>query len=128
MIVGIGVDIVKTSRIAEMLEKHGDHFTGRIFTEGELAYAEARKRRVEHLAARFAAKEAVAKALGRGMSDGIVWCDIEVVNTATGKPEIRLSGQVASMAREMGIAALHLSLSHADEYAVATVIAEGPGS
>lgn len=126
MIVGIGVDIVENARIAEMLEKHGPAFSAKIFTESELAYAGERRRRIEHLAARFAAKEAVAKALGLGMTNGISWRDIEVVHDQAGKPAVNLTGHVADIAADIGVRTLHLSLSHADSHSIAFVVAEKP--
>ena len=125
MIKGIGIDLVETGRIGEMIQKHGAHFTGRIFTDGEMGYARGRKRRLEHLAARFAAKEAVAKALGRGMTEGINWQDIEVVHDPSGEPKIKLAGAVGKIAKSMGIRVWHLTLTHVKDMAVAMVVAEG---
>ena len=86
-IVGHGIDLVEVSRIAELLERHGERFLERCFTAAERGYSDASvKRREEHLAARFAAKEAVLKALGTGWRDGIAWTDIEVVRRPSGQP------------------------------------------
>ena len=125
MIVGIGVDIVENARVGELLEKHGRAFEEKLFTEGELSYARERRRRHEHLAARFAAKEAVAKALGQGMSNGVSWRDIEVVHDETGKPGVKLTGPVKKLAEQMGVRSLHISLSHTDSHSIAFVVAEG---
>ena len=125
MIVGIGVDIVENARISEMLRRHGRSFEEKLFTEGELSYADERRRRTEHLAARFAAKEAVAKALGQGMTNGISWRDIEVVHDQRGKPGVKLTGAVRKLADKMGVQHLHISLSHTDSHSVAFVVAEG---
>ncbi len=125
MIIGIGVDIVENARVGELIEKHGKSFEQKVFTEGELDYANDRRRRTEHLAARFAAKEAVAKALGQGMSSGISWRDIEVTHNEAGKPEVKLTGPVRKLAQQMGVKTIHLSLSHTDTHSVAFAVAEG---
>lgn len=124
MIVGIGVDIVQVRRIAETLEKHGERFERRLFTEEEIAYCRSRAARsAEHFAARFAAKEAFSKALGTGLADGIRWRDIGVSREPSGRPIFTLTGLTAE--RCTGMTA-HLSLSHTDETAMATVVLEGP--
>ena len=125
MIIGIGVDIVENARVGELLEKHGRTFQEKLFTEGELSYARERRRRTEHLAARFAAKEAVAKALGQGIANGVSWRDIEVVHNDAGKPEVKLTGPVKDLAESMGVRSLHISLSHTDSHSIAFVVAEG---
>lgn len=125
-IVGHGVDIVSVERIAEMVERHSDHFLGRVFTQGERAYAEASvRRRDEHLAGRFAAKEAALKALGTGWRDGIAWTDIEVVLLPSGQPSLRVTGEARSRAMSAGVTRWHVSISHTDDLAMASVIAEG---
>jgi len=126
VIIGIGIDIVDLDRIRALLERHGQRFTGRIYTSGEIAYCTSRKRSDQHFAARFAAKEAAFKAFGTGLREGIVWKDVEVVNEPSGKPGIRLSGRSAERAREMGISRMLVSLSHCDCHAAAVVIAQGP--
>jgi holo-[acyl-carrier protein] synthase len=92
MIIGIGSDISDTRRIAKVIERHGDRFLSRIFTEAERARAERRKTRVETYAKRFAAKEACAKALGTGIRSGVWWRDMGVVNLPSGRPTLRLTG------------------------------------
>ncbi|MHB9094044.1 MAG: holo-ACP synthase [Eubacteriales bacterium] len=121
MIKGTGVDIIEISRI-EKAVKSRERFASRIFTAGELGYCLARKPRWSSLAARFAAKEAVSKALGTGFGR-VKWTDIEVVNDPGGKPEIRLHGAAQQVAGELGISKMALSLSHCHEYAVAFVVA-----
>lgn len=121
-IVGHGIDIVKVSRIAGMLHEHGERFLDRCFTWDERAYSLRGKRAAEHLAARFAAKEAVLKALGTGWRHGIAWTDVEVVLDASGKPGVRLFNVAAETARELGIVLWSLSLSHTDDLAVASAI------
>ncbi|MEO0532012.1 MAG: holo-ACP synthase, partial [Planctomycetota bacterium] len=108
------------------LEKHGRRFEQRCFTAAEVAYANRRpKRAAEHLAARFAAKEAVLKALGTGWIRGISWRDIEVRNNAAGTPSVRLYGGARDVMERSGIERIHLSLSHCRTHATATAIAEG---
>jgi holo-[acyl-carrier protein] synthase len=92
MILGIGSDISDTRRIAKVIERHGERFLGRIFTDAERARAERRKTRVETYAKRFAAKEACAKALGTGIRSGVWWRDMGVVNLPSGRPTMRLTG------------------------------------
>lgn len=123
MIIGHGIDIVDVNRVAQIVERHGAHLTERVFTQAELDYARRGKRTMEHLAARFAAKEAVLKALGTGWTKGIGWTDVEVVSEASGRPAIALHGRAAELAAELGISRWLLSLSHTDTTAVASVIA-----
>lgn len=122
-IVGHGIDIVEVERIARLVQEHGERFLERVFTPGERAYSESKKRRDEHLAGRFAAKEAVLKALGTGWRDGIAWTDVEVVSMPSGAPEIRLYGKAAQGAAGVGAKSWWLSISHTAEHAVASAIA-----
>jgi holo-[acyl-carrier protein] synthase len=92
MILGLGSDITDARRIAKVIERHGERFIARVYTETERALAERRKNRIETYAKRFAAKEACAKALGTGMRDGVWWRDMGVVNLPGGKPTMRLTG------------------------------------
>jgi holo-[acyl-carrier protein] synthase len=117
-----GVDIVEVERIAGMLERHGQHFLDRVFTPAEQAYAAASKRQHEHLAARFAAKEAALKAIGTGWRDGIAWTDVEVLSLPSGQPMLHLHGRASEVAGQLGIASWAISLSHTSNYAVASVI------
>jgi holo-[acyl-carrier protein] synthase len=120
-----GVDLVSVKRIEEMVREHGQKFLDRCFTQGELEYSLSQKKRsAEHLAARFAAKEAVMKALGTGLREGLTWTQIEVVRAPAGRPELRLTDRAAEMAHERGISVWALSLSHTDEMAMASVIGE----
>ena len=126
-IVGHGIDLVPEGRIAEMLESHGPRFLERVFTDAERTYAEsAPQRRAERYAARFAAKEAVLKAIGTGWSDGIGWHEVEVVRSPDGVPRVRLHGRAAEIAERAGIERWALSLSHAGGFAMASAIASGP--
>lgn len=124
-IVGHGVDLVSVERIGAMIDRHGQRFLDRVFTAGEQAYCNAGKRRLEHYAARFSAKEAVLKALGTGWRDGIAWTDVEVVLEPSGKPSVQLAARAADIAASEGIARFHLSLSHSHGMAIASAIAEG---
>jgi holo-[acyl-carrier protein] synthase len=122
-IVGHGIDIVETSRIRRLCEDHADRFLDRVFTSGEQQYCLANpKRYFEHLAGRFAAKEAVLKVLGTGWRGGIAWTDIEVTKDASGQPRIRLTGQCAVIAEQLGIKRWHISLSHIETHATASAI------
>ncbi len=124
-IVGHGVDLVEVSRIERMLREHGEKFVERCFTQGEQEAAKPEvRRRCEHFAARFAAKEAAMKALGTGLAEGISWTEIEVVRQATGAPTLRVTGKAAEIALAQGIARWHVSLSHTETLAMASVIAE----
>jgi holo-[acyl-carrier protein] synthase len=124
MVVGIGVDLVETARIAEGIEQHGERFTRRLYTPGEIAYCEKFRSKAERYAARFAAKEAAFKALGTGWREGVRWLDVEVVNQPNGKPELLLHGRAEELARALGVARMSISISHADHYAVVQVIFE----
>jgi holo-[acyl-carrier protein] synthase len=125
MIIGHGVDIVETSRIEKLMGEHPERFLERVFTAGEQADSDSPKRQHEHLAARFAAKEAALKALGTGWSQGIGWTDIEVVRAENGKPSLCVTGRAAEIAADLGIQSWFVSLSHISDCAIASVIAEG---
>ncbi len=120
---GIGVDIVETSRLARAIEKHGEAFLARVFTDAERTYCGALRTSVLCYAARFAAKEAVAKAFGTGIGERINWLEIEVQRSAAGQPSINLSGAGQQLATELGVTQILISLSHSDHYAVAQAIA-----
>ncbi|HAS16753.1 MAG: holo-[acyl-carrier-protein] synthase [Nitrospirae bacterium RIFCSPLOW2_12_42_9] len=125
MIIGTGVDIVAVNRIKDAGTKWGKRFLNRIFTENELRYSFSHKIPHMHLAARFASKEAVMKALGTGHNHGIVWKDIEVINKESGKPEIVLRGKSMELAKSMGMVNIHISIAHDESYAIAQVVLEG---
>ena len=124
MIKGIGIDLIQTSRLARALERHGDRFERRVFTEGELEQCRGRRDRTLALAARFAAKEACLKALGTGWAEGLSFRQIEVVRSAGGKPELRLHGAARERARAAGVRSILVSLTHQDEAAAALVVLE----
>ena len=124
MIIADGCDLIEIERIAKALQR--ETFCTRIYTAAELSYAESKKnqRKAASLAAGFAAKEAVAKALGVGLGQ-IGWREIEVRHDELGKPFVALSGRARALAEERGVKNIHLSLSHSREYALAMVILEG---
>jgi holo-[acyl-carrier protein] synthase len=124
MIVGIGVDIASVIRIEKFLERWGERGCERCFTEAEQAYCEARRRPATHYASRFAAKEALGKALGTGIAGGVYWRDIEVVRSAGGPPRIVLHGGAREAAEALGASNIQLSLSHDADLAIAYVILE----
>jgi holo-[acyl-carrier protein] synthase len=125
MIVGTGVDIVEISRIKNAAKKWDKNFLGRIFTDKELEYSNEKVSSYQHLAARFAAKEAVLKALGNGWTNRIEWKDIEVWNERSGKPNVRLSGEVLRISKELNVKDIIISMSHTRTYAIANVILVG---
>ena len=127
MIVGVGVDLVHIPRIRRMMERWQERFLDRVFTPDEVAYARRRHDPAEHLAARFAAKEATLKALGTGLSMGVRWREMEVRRPLGGRPTLALSGRTQAVGAERGVRRLHVSLTHDGEYALAEVLAEGEG-
>jgi holo-[acyl-carrier protein] synthase len=118
-ILGTGMDIVETKRIADSIERFGDRFLDRIFLEGEVAYARSMKYPHLHLAARFAAKEAISKAFGTGIGHEMGWRDLEIVREPNGAPRVRLHG------RAQAFAVVHVSLSHTSEYGAASAVIVG---
>lgn len=120
-IVGVGVDVVDVERMRMVLERQKDYFLNKIFSDMEIAYCKTRQRSYIHFAARFAAKEAVAKAMRTGWSGSFRWKDVEVVNDSSGAPHILLVGEVA---RALKDCKLHISISHSDTTVVAFVIME----
>ncbi|MEM7623581.1 MAG: holo-ACP synthase [Planctomycetota bacterium] len=126
-VVSHGVDVAEVARVTRSIERHGERFLDRVFTPDERAYCGANKRAPEHFAARFAAKEAVFKALGTGWAQGVSWREIEVTRAPSGAPGVRLTGRAAAeIASELGISAWLLSLSHTGSIAIASAIALCP--
>jgi holo-[acyl-carrier protein] synthase len=125
MILGTGVDIAEVPRIRESIERYGERFLRRIYTDGEIKYCESKASRFESYAARFAAKEAGMKALGTGWNHGVRWRDIEVVRPKGQRPTIQFHGQAAAIAEKLGTTNIALSLTHTSEQALAHVILEG---
>jgi holo-[acyl-carrier protein] synthase len=124
MIVGLGTDLVEIERLRKSVERFGERFLRRVFTEGEIAYCMRKKNFAESFAGRFAAKEAAAKALGTGISHGVSWTEFEVVREPGRRPELALSGRAAAIAASLGVARTALSLTHTREMAMAVVIFE----
>jgi len=125
MVLGVGTDLIEIRRIEDSIAQFGDRFLHRVFTQGEIAYCQRKKKHAsESFAARFAAKEAGAKALGTGISRGISWKELEVRREIGERPTLHLSGRAADRARSMGVQRLSLSLSHSRDVALAVVIAE----
>jgi holo-[acyl-carrier protein] synthase len=124
-IVGTGIDIVECLRIASMIERHGELFITRVYTDDEIEYCSARKAATQHYAGRWAAKEAVLKALGTGWRRGIAWRDIEIRNNEKGAPTVHLRAGARDVMEKAGIRRMHISISHCRSSAVAYVVAEG---
>jgi holo-[acyl-carrier protein] synthase len=124
MIVGTGIDIAEVARIAESIQRFGDRFLTRVFTEEEIRYCQSKVNRAERFAARFAAKEAAMKALGTGWNYGIRWRDIEVFRKPGGRPTIRFHGKAAEFAAKLNARNVALSLTHTALQAMASVILE----
>ena len=124
MIYGIGVDLVDIKRMQKVLERWGDRFVARVFTETEAAVCRQRGNPSSSFATRFAAKEAFSKAIGFGMRQGVRWRDIEVFHFPGGKPGLRLHGKSSDLCREKAIQGFHLSLSDEGGYGIAMVVLE----
>lgn len=122
-IVGIGTDIVECLRIGRMIEQHGELFLARIYTEREVLLCQGRRRSVEHFAARWAAKEAVMRALGSPWRRGLEWTDVEVREGDDGLPQVHLGGAVRELAEQRGARNIHLTIAHCRAYATATALA-----
>jgi holo-[acyl-carrier protein] synthase len=130
-ILGIGTDIIECPRIGKMIEQHGELFLRRVYTEREIRYCQARKHAIEHFAGRWAAKEAILKAIGTGWSRGISWTDMEVRNVASGQPQVLLRGGAREASLKRGIGNILISISHCRTYATAYALAlgfTGPGT
>jgi holo-[acyl-carrier protein] synthase len=124
VIVGTGVDLCEVGRLREAIERYGDRFKQRVFTDREIAYSERKANRYERYAARFAAKEAGMKALGTGWRGGIAWRDFEVTNLPTGRPTLAFHGRAGEIASKLGVRNVALSMTHTRDQAMAMVILE----
>ncbi len=124
-IIGIGTDIIECLRIAQMIDRHGELFIRRVYTDHEIAYCSTKKAATQHYAGRWAAKEAVLKALGTGWVRGISWRDVEVRHKPGGAPTVALRGGAKEVLERCGITRMHISISHCRSHAVAYAIAEG---
>ncbi|MEE9448467.1 MAG: holo-ACP synthase [Ignavibacteriaceae bacterium] len=120
MVIGIGIDIIEIERIKDSIEKYGDRFLDKIYTANEIKYSLNKFNKYQHLAARFAAKEAVYKAVASGWKEGISWLDIEVFNDPSGIPEIKPSGKLKTFLSTDK--QLKISMSHSDNYVTCVAI------
>lgn len=124
-ILGIGTDITECLRIAQMIERHGELFVDRVYTPGEIFYCQRRKQSTQHFTGRWAAKEAVLKALGTGWRRGISWRDIEIQNELGGRPIVELRGGAKEAADRLGVTEVLVSISHCRSHATAYAVAVG---
>jgi holo-[acyl-carrier protein] synthase len=124
-IIGIGTDIAECLRIARMIERHGELFINRVYTPAEISYCRSRAQATQHFTGRWAAKEAILKALGTGWRRGIAWRDIEICNEAGGQPLVAVRGGVQEVAEQLGVTKLLVTISHCRTYATAYAIALG---
>jgi holo-[acyl-carrier protein] synthase len=125
MIVGTGVDLAEVDRIRKAIGRYGKRFIDRIYTPAEIAYVERKANRFERYAGRFAAKEAGMKAIGTGWKYGVRWRDFEVANLPSGRPTLKLHGEAARIAEQLGVKLISLSITHTSELGMAHVILEG---
>jgi holo-[acyl-carrier protein] synthase len=127
MIIGSGIDLAEIKRIQQSIDRYGARFLDRVYTEAEQAYCQRKRNAAESFAARFAAKEAGAKALGTGISFGVSWREIEVVRQPGGRPTLKFHGRAAQIAAHLGVTRSALSLTHTTELAMASVVLEDGG-
>src|ERR1051325_7952626 len=118
-ILGIGTDIIECVRIGKMIQQHGELFLCRVYTEREITYCQGRKRAAEHFAGRWAAKEAILKAIGTGWQKGLNWTEIEIRHDDLGKPSVLVCGAAREFATTRRITEIHISISHCRSYATA---------
>lgn len=124
MIIGSGIDLVEIGRIQHSVDRYGERFLDRVYTGSEQAYCRQKRKSAESFAARFAAKEAGAKALGTGISRGVNWLEIEVVREPGGRPNLRFYGRAAEIAARLGVVRAALSITHTADLAMASVVLE----
>jgi holo-[acyl-carrier protein] synthase len=122
---GIGVDLMECARIQHSLDRFGERFLQRVFTEGEIEYSQSMKYPARHLAARFAAKEALSKAFGTGIGKSMSWKDIDVHRKPSGEPFVVLKGNAKQLAADRGVMKVWISLSHTENHAMAVIMLEG---
>ena len=122
-VLGVGTDITECLRIGQMIERHGELFVQRVYTTREIEYCQSRRMAMQHFTGRWAAKEAILKALSTGWRQGISWRDIEVLNGASGRPVVTLLGGTQDMAEKMGVAGVLVSISHCRTHATAQAVA-----
>jgi holo-[acyl-carrier protein] synthase len=121
-LLGIGIDVVEVERIGSSMDEFKDKFVNRIFTKSEQEYCDSQKRPVIHYAARFAAKEAIAKAFGTGIGKEISWLDMEIIRQASGEPTVIMSGNGKNYADKLKVVDIKISLTHAEHYAAANAV------
>ena len=119
---GIGIDVVEVQRVGSSIDEFGSKFLKRIFTEKERKYCDSQKRPVIHYAARFAAKEAIAKAFGTGIGKSISWLDMEITRKESGEPQVVMTGAGKKFAEEINVKDIKVSLTHAEHYAAANAV------
>src|SRR5579872_4756439 len=124
-VIAVGTDIVEVVRIGQMIERHGEVFLIRVYTDDEIRYCQRRKEYTQHYAGRWAAKEAVMKTLGTGWTRGVGWRDIEICSGRSGAPSVVLRGAAREIAEQAGICDVLISISHCRSFATATAIAVG---
>ena len=125
-VIGVGVDLVECARIQRSIDRFGERFLHRVFTDGEIEYSMSMKFPARHLAARFAAKEAVSKAFGTGIGKAIGWRNIDIRKKESGEPFLVFSGPAQEFAVKRGVTFALITLSHTEHYAMASVVLEGP--
>ena len=124
-VIGIGVDLVECARIQRSIDRFGDRFLHRVFTDGEIEYSMSMKFPARHLAARFAGKEAVSKAFGTGIGKAMGWRNIDIQKKESGEPFLVFSGPAEAFAAKRGVTSALITLSHTEHHAVACVVLEG---
>jgi holo-[acyl-carrier protein] synthase len=124
MIFGTGLDIIEIDRIRKSLEKYSERFEEKVFTQAEIEYCRAQADPARHYAGRFAVKEAVSKCMGTGISGGVAWKDIEVLQKESGQPILKLTQKTKELFDHHKLNAIHITISHARDYAIANAIAE----
>jgi holo-[acyl-carrier protein] synthase len=124
-VIGIGVDLVECARIQHSLDRFGDRFLHRVFTDGEIEYSMSMKFPARHLAARFAAKEAVSKAFGTGIGKAMGWRELDVRKKPSGEPYLVFAGEAEQLAQTSGVTSALVTLSHTDNHAMAMVVLQG---
>ncbi|MGB9476327.1 MAG: holo-ACP synthase [Candidatus Udaeobacter sp.] len=124
-VIGTGVDLVECARIQRSVDRFGDRFLRRVFTDGEINYSMSMKFPARHLAARFAAKEAASKAFGTGIGKAMGWRDLDIQKKPSGEPFLVLSGPAQELAEQRGVTATLVTLSHTEHHAIASVVLQG---
>ncbi len=124
-VIGIGIDVVEVDRVKSSLEEFSERFLSRVFTKSEREYCQKQNMPELHLAARFAAKEAIAKAFGTGIGKEIGWLDMEILRKDSGEPEVQLRGDARGYAKQRGVEQILVSLTHAKQYAAANAVILG---